>query len=126
MLRSRYYTYFIDITERETGLNRSISKIQTALSLLSKSNNPHPFLDIIKALIDKDLSLRDAQGFDEKQLKMLLIPYLSLSSSHYVVSELEWEKGYPDIVLMKRPNLTTQFNFVIELKYVRKGDLEKR
>jgi hypothetical protein len=26
---------------------------------------------------------------------------------------------------LKRPNVTTQFNFVIELKYLKKGDLDK-
>ncbi len=79
----------------------------------------------IEGLIDKDLSFRDAKGFDEKHLKMLLIPYLSLSTSHYVKSEAEWEKGYIDILLLKRPNTTTKYNFVIELKYIKKGDLDK-
>jgi hypothetical protein len=125
VIRELYYNYFIDITERETGLNRSVSRIQDALTQLSKNNNPQPFLDIIKALIDKDLSLRDAQKFDEKHLKMLLIPYLSLSASHYVVSEPEWENQYLDILLLKRPNVTTQYNFIIELKYIKLGDKDK-
>jgi PD-(D/E)XK nuclease superfamily len=92
---------------------------------ISINNDFQPFLALIKALIDKDLSFRDAQGFDEKHLKMLLIPYLSLSSSHYVKSEPEWENGYIDILLLKRPNATTKYNFAIELKYVKKGDLDK-
>jgi hypothetical protein len=126
VIRDLYYNYFIDIVEQETGLNRSVPKIQNALDQLSRSNNPHPFLDLIKALIDKDLSLRDAQGFDEKHLKMLLIPYLSLSASHYVVSESEWENGYVDVLLLKRPYATTKYNFIIELKYIKKGDENKK
>ena len=121
VIRDLYYNYFIDIVEAETGLNRSVLKIQNALEEISRNNNPQPFLDLIKALIDKDLSFRDAQGFDEKHLKMLMIPYLSLSASHYVVSEDEWENGYVDVLLLKRPNVTTKYNFIIELKYVKKG-----
>jgi Predicted AAA-ATPase/PD-(D/E)XK nuclease superfamily len=120
-----YYDYFVTIGEREAGLNNTILKIRNALSDLSRNNNPQPFLGIIKALIDKELSLRDAQGFDEKHLKMLLIPYLSLSASHYVVSEPEWENGYVDVLLLKRPNVTTKYNFVLELKYVKKADIDK-
>jgi hypothetical protein len=120
-----YYDYFVDIVERETGLNRNVSVIRKALTELSSSNNPHPFLNTIKTLIDKDLSLRDAQNFDEKHLKMLLIPYLSLSATHYVVSEPEWEKHYPDIVLLKRPNVETRHTFIIKLKYVKKADEKK-
>jgi hypothetical protein len=125
VIRELYYNYFIDIMEKESGLNRSFSKIQDALEKLSKNNNPNPFLEIIKTLIDKDLSLRDAQNFDEKHLKMLLIPYLSLSTSHYVVSEPECENQYLDILLLKRPNVTTQYNFILELKYIKKSDKDK-
>lgn len=113
------------IAERESGLNNAVLKIRNALSALSKNNNPHPFLEIIKTLIDKDLSFRDAQGFDEKHLKMLMIPYLSISASHYVKSEPEWENGYIDVLLLKRPNVTTKYNFVFELKYIKKGDIDK-
>ena len=122
VIQELYYEYFIDIIEQETGLNRDVSKIQDALEQLSKKNNPRPFLDLIKDLIDKDLSFRDAKGFDEKHLKMLMIPYLSLSASHYVKSEEEWQNGYIDVLMLKRPNVTTQYNFLIELKYIKKTD----
>ena len=92
----------------------------------AKNNNLQPFLEIIKALLDKDLSFRDAQNFDEKHLKMLLIPYLSLSASHYVQSEPEWENGYPDILFLKRPNIETRYNFILELKYIKESDRHKR
>ena len=125
VIRELYYNYFTDIVEQEAGLNRSIALIERALIELAKNNDPHPFLSLIKVLLDKDLSLRDAQGFDEKHLKMLLIPYLSLSASHYVVSEPEWENCYPDILFLKRPNITTQYNFIIELKYVKISEENK-
>ena len=86
--------------------------MRDALIDLARDNNPQSFLDLIKMLLDKGLSFRDAQGFDEKHLKMLLIPYLSLSASHYVVSEPEWENGYPDLLLLKRSQIETKYNFV--------------
>ena len=125
VIRDLYYNYFTDIVEQETGLNRSITKIQNALNELSKNNDPQPFLALIKVLLDKGLSFRDAQGFDEKHLKMLLIPYLSLATSHYVVSEREWACGYPDILFLKRHNVTTKYNFIIELKYIKINEQNK-
>jgi Predicted AAA-ATPase/PD-(D/E)XK nuclease superfamily len=126
VIEELYYDYFVAISEQETQLNRNFVTIHKSLIELSKNNNPHPFLDLITALIDKQLSLRDALNFDEKHLKMLLIPYLSLSSTHYVDSEPEWQNQYPDIVLLKRPNVTTKYNFIIELKYVKKADKNKK
>ena len=124
VIRELYYNYFTDIVEQESGLNRSVSLIEKSLIQLAK-NDPQPFLALIKVLLDKGLSLRDAMGFDEKHLKMLLIPYLSLSASHYVVSEPEWENSYPDILFLKRPNITTKYNFIIELKYIKLSDENK-
>ena len=126
VIQELYYDYFVVISEEETQLNRSFGQIRTALRDFSKDNNPHPFLGLIKTLIDKQLSLRDAENFDEKHLKMLLIPYLSLSSSHYVVSEPEWENKYADILLLKRPQVATKYNFILELKYIRKTDKNKK
>lgn len=126
VIRELYYDYFVAISEQETSLNRSHGQITKALYELGKNNNPHPFLDIIKSLIDKQLSLRDAQNFDKKHLKMLLIPYLSLSATHYVVSEPEWENTFADILLLKRPNRETKYNFILELKYVKKADKNKK
>jgi hypothetical protein len=126
VIEELYYDYFVAISEQETKLNRNYVTIHKSLSELSKNNNPHPFLDLIKALIDKQLSMRDALNFDEKHLKMLLIPYLSLSTTHYVASEPEWENQYPDIVLLKRPNVTTKYNFIFELKYVKKSNKNKK
>jgi hypothetical protein len=126
VIQELYYNYFVVISEEETKLNRTHGLIEKALLELSKNNNPQPFLNLIEALFAKQLSLRDAQRFDEKHLKMLLIPYLSLSSTHYVTSEPEWENQYPDIVLLKRPNVTTKYNFVFELKYVKIANKKKK
>ena len=126
VIQELYYDYFVAINEQETQLNRAHSDISKALFELATTNNPHPFLNLITALIEKRLSLRDALNFDEKHLKMLLIPYLSLSSSHYVTSEPEWENQYPDIVLLKRPNVTTKYNFIFELKYVKMTRKKKK
>jgi Predicted AAA-ATPase/PD-(D/E)XK nuclease superfamily len=126
VIRELYYDYFVAISEQETQLNRTHGDISKALFQLATTNNPHPFLNLITALIEKRLSLRDALNFDEKHLKMLLIPYLSLSASHYVTSEPEWENQYPDIVLLKRPNVPTKYNFVFELKYVKMSRKKKK
>jgi hypothetical protein len=126
VIRELYYDYFVAISEQETQLNRAHGDISKALLELATTNNPHPFLNLITALIQKRLSVRDAQRFDEKHLKMLLIPYLSLSASHYVTSEPEWENQFPDIVLLKRPNIVTKYNFVFELKYVKIADKKKK
>jgi hypothetical protein len=43
-----------------------------------------------------------------------------------VKSEEEWQNGYIDVLMLKRPNVTTKYNFLIELKYVKKGEDTKK
>jgi Predicted AAA-ATPase/PD-(D/E)XK nuclease superfamily len=122
VIQELYYDYFVAISEEEMNLNRTHVDIHNALTVLSKTNNPRPFLELIRVLIEKRLAVRDAQNFDEKHLKMLLIPYLSLSATHYVKSEPEWENQFPDILFAKRPAIETKYNFIFELKYIKKAD----
>ena len=42
------------------------------------------------------------------------------------MSEPEWENQFADIILLKRPNIQTKYNFIFELKYIKKADKNKK
>ena len=52
VIRELYYNYFTDIVEQETGLNRSVAVIEKALIQLARNNDPQPFLNLIKVLLE--------------------------------------------------------------------------
>ena len=58
VIKELYYNYFVDIIEQETGLNRTVERIESALSEWAKNNNLQPFLEIIKG---KGLALQSVQ-----------------------------------------------------------------
>ncbi len=62
----------------------------------------------------------------ESGIKMFLLAYLGMSPLYISESEPEMNKGYADIFLRKNFAITdkTQFEYLIELKYVKAGDLD--
>ena len=55
VIKELYYNYFVDIAERELGLNNTAIDVRDALIDLARDNNPQSFLDLIKMLLDKGL-----------------------------------------------------------------------
>ncbi len=81
----------------------------------------HNSLDIFKFLsneIEKNSKVRDyIEG--ENFIKGFLIAYLSLSPFYAVLTEVERNKGFVDILLRKAPNIEDDIaEGVIELKYI--------
>jgi hypothetical protein len=104
-------------------LTYDTSKINTALSLLRRTNDPEPFMQYIKDGFLSRLSNRDSIKFEEKDLKFLMLGILFQSGYYQPVSEMENNKGYSDIYL-KRSNLypNTEYEWLWELKYIKEKD----
>lgn len=62
---------------------------------------------------------------DEKHIKTLLLTLLYQSSVYFIQSEREMGHKYPDILLMERSPFAVKHQYLIELKYTKKGDGEK-
>ncbi len=70
------------------------------------------------------LSFRDFQKFDEKYVKLAIFAYLSLTNLYITKTEYEVEDGYIDLALLERSPYDVNYQFVFELKYMKKADAE--
>ena len=71
------------------------------------------------------LSNRDYQNFDEKYVKMLFITLASLSQLYIIKSEAEAAGEYPDLMYLFRKPYKPNYQFLIELKYLKKTESRK-
>ncbi|MEZ4851999.1 MAG: PD-(D/E)XK nuclease domain-containing protein [Bacteroidia bacterium] len=62
----------------------------------------------------------DWPGFDEKHLKTMLVAYFYSVGIYHIQSEPEMEQRYPDLILRSRPPYEPPYQFMIELKYIKK------
>ena len=72
--------------------------------------------------LDNATSLRDLVS-QESDIKMFFMTYFSLNRLYATISELELNKGYADIFLLKAPNIEDDIpNILIEFKFLKQSD----
>ncbi|MDW8301576.1 MAG: AAA family ATPase [Bacteroidia bacterium] len=121
VIEKLYWQYYGYVLTREAGVKSKVRKIDKAIEEMARSGSYEEFFRLIGEVLG-GLSNRDFIEFSEKQIKMVLIAYLMLADIFEVVSEREVRQGYPDLMLLRKSsNVYEHHEFVIELKYLKKG-----
>ncbi|GAB1442369.1 ATP-binding protein [Ignavibacteriales bacterium] len=81
-------------------------------------------VNYIAELKDK-ISNRDLLGFRESNLKMLFLPVLNFANIYKINSEVEINRKYIDLYLKLQPEYRGKYSFILELKYMKKTEIEK-
>jgi len=124
VIKEIYWSFFKDeiLNRNEIGIEES--NIQKALTDLAVNNNMAGWIGEIERILSL-LSNRDYQNFDEKYVKMLFITLASLSQLYIIKSEAEVTGEYPDLMYLFRKPYKPNYQFLIELKYLKKGESRK-
>jgi len=125
VIKALYYRYMYEILEQELGLRVKVSELRSALRGLAFEGKVDGLVRMVEGFLQKVLSNQDLRGFRESHLKLHILTLLHLSRLYYIQSELEVERGYLDIFLRERPPFEIDYEWVLELKYVKKEELEK-
>jgi hypothetical protein len=122
VIKELYWQYYASILRKKADFEYEDDGIHKALFSAS-DGNIEPFLRLVEKSL-KILSNRDFQRFDEKYVKMLMIAYAHQGNAFHVISERETsERKYIDMEMYIRPNNTkTHFQYVFEIKYIKKEE----
>ncbi|MBE2280738.1 MAG: PD-(D/E)XK nuclease domain-containing protein, partial [Ignavibacteriaceae bacterium] len=122
VIKEIYWSFFASLIEQNIRINSD--KVSTAVENLAMNNNMQGWVAEIENILDL-LSNRDYQNFDEKYIKMLFITLASLTQLYIIKSEAEVTGEYPDLMyLFRKPN-RVKYQFLIELKYLKKSESKK-
>jgi hypothetical protein len=124
VIRTLYFDYFAQILKERAALSDSMLDPSTVLYPFYLNNDPKPLLALVETTL-KRLSNRDNVYFSEKHLKAIFAAFLNLSKAYLIKSEPEFERGYADLLLTRRPPIEAPFQFLIELKYLKKEEADK-
>ncbi len=124
VMRSLYAQYFLKVTKERAQIEESnnMSEINKEMALEGK-------IEKAKELLEKylrNLSNRDYMNFSEKYVKLIFYCLSMNLSIYFVKSEMEIEGEYPDIVLIPKQDKDKLYEIMIEFKYIKKEDYEKR
>jgi hypothetical protein len=113
---------FVNTMLNETNtLNLNIREFSDLIYDLAFDDSLELF-DFLAKELDKTTSLRDLIS-QESDIKMFYMTYFSLNRLYSAISELELNKGYADILLLKAPNINEDIpNVLIEFKFLKQND----
>ncbi len=108
------------LSETDT-LNLNIQIFSDLIYDLAYDNSLELFKYLAK-ILDETTSIRDLISL-ESDIKMFYMTYFSLNRLYASISEMELNKGYSDILLLKAPNIKDNIpNILIEFKFFKQSD----
>jgi len=123
VIESLYLSFFVELLETDKLFEGGDRDIEEAIRALAMDGDPKPFLVLVEGVLEK-LSNRDMCGFDEKYIKVLFVAFAARSQVYFVRSEVEVDKRYPDIMFLARPPIQPRYEFVFEIKYLKKAQAD--
>jgi len=124
VIEQLYYQYFHQILIERSQLPTNQIDLHGIIEDLALKNHLQPLITYTQQIL-RELSTRDKMNFDEKYIKTIFTSILFTVGVYHIQHEYEVkkssiDKGYVDILLQKRPPFETKYQFVIELKYIKK------
>ncbi len=124
VIEGLYLQYFADLISERHQLKFDTNQITQALIEMSAHNHPASFIAIVENVLHT-LSFQDFKNFDEKYIKVIICAYLSLSNLYFIKSEYEVPGGYVDLLLLNKPPVIPDYQFALELKYLKKSQAKQ-
>ncbi len=126
VIEELYFQYFHQVILEETNMESERVDVHKHVVALARNNNMQPLVRYTESIL-QELALRDKINFDEKYIKVIFTSAFYVSGIYTIANELEvkkgeTDKGFVDLILMRRPPYTPTYQFVIEFKYIKKQD----
>jgi hypothetical protein len=99
-----------------------VEKIREPMNKMAYEGDMVPFLTLLYHEVIRKLSNRDLIYASEKNMKFILLAWLSLTDIFYPFSEMEVIGGYSDLILTPtRRYFANSYSFLLELKYIKEA-----
>ena len=121
VIEQLFLDYFIQLVSEESQLSVPAIDVGAIVRKLATENDLQPFIQLIEETL-QGLSNRDFIQFNEKYIKALFVGFANLANLYYVKSELEVNQKYVDVLFLYRPPYFPRYQFIFEIKYLKKED----
>ena len=121
VIESLYLSYLSDILQRRFEVKIDKNKQALAIEEMGFDGKLNQMTALVENFL-AHISYRNAVKFDEKYIKLIYRINLDSSNQYSVFDELELGGGYADLVVLKTPASVAKYEFLIELKYLKKSE----
>ena len=121
VMRELYAEFFIKIIEEETNLTMSLDDYNTVIQEVALKGEINKLVELTHKYLNR-LSNRDYERFDEKYVKLIFFCIAMNMSLYSVKSEPEYQRKYPDIMMIPRETGKGYQAVIVEFKYLKAGE----
>jgi len=119
VIQKLYFDFFIARLVQRQEIPSQINQLQQSMLEMAFEGNPQAFFQSIEQVLGH-LSRRDYQQFEEKHIKTIIVALATQVNTYFTKSEREYKGGYTDVVFLQRPPFEVDYQYVFELKYLKK------
>ncbi|MEZ4664547.1 MAG: AAA family ATPase [Caldilineaceae bacterium] len=124
VIKQLYYEYFNQVLLERANLGQDEIYLRERVVSLAQENKIGPVIELVESIL-RQLSNRDAVGFDEKYVKAIFASIFYTAQIYTIRSEHESQRKYIDLLLLRRPPLEPAYQFAFELKYLKQAEAEQ-
>lgn len=124
VIETLYFDYFRTLLEDRDKVYLPQDKTLEAVLALALRNDIQPIIALSEDVL-KQLSNRDAVGFDEKYVKTIFTTFFFMSQIYTIYNELETDRRYTDLLCLYRTPIEVNNQLLFELKYLKKEDAKQ-
>ena len=124
IIEAIYFQYLSELEQRRLGYKLDTRKQRMAIVEMAENGK----IDKLTHLVSEFLahtSGRNNINFDEKYIKLIYLFIMSSTNQYFIYDEFPALRGYSDVVALKTPASYAQYEFLIELKHVKKGEKDE-
>ena len=125
VIRRIYCEYFLTYISKKAGISADLIDTEEINREILEEGKIDKAIEILGQYL-KSLSNRDYTRFDEKYIKVIFYTICRMLGAVYVKSELEIEGKYSDILLIPREKIEERYGVLIEFKYIKQEDYDKK
>jgi len=116
-----YLEYLVNLTQTQANYQIDFEKQELALAQLGEDGDIGPLTDLVSDFLTHT-AVRNKQKFDEKYVKLTYMMLLATNNQFLTYDEYPAGQGFIDLFIQKTPASYATYEYMIELKYLKKDD----
>ena len=120
IIETIYLQYLSQLEQKRLGCKIDVHAQELAIDELAEDGKIDKLTHLVSEFLAQT-SGRNKINFDEKYIKLIYLFIMSSTDQYFIYDEFPAKQGYGDVIALKAPSSYAQYEYLIELKYVKQG-----
>jgi len=121
IIEAVYFEYLNEMADRRHSYQIDVATQERALLEMGERGKIDTITHLVEDFLEH-ISGRNALNFNEQDIKLTYLQFLFPTNQYIIFDELPAKQGYSDLTILKSSVSYAKYEFLIELKYLKKSE----